>query len=60
MAIRRDPPFDVQWRLGPTNAAMTEGYIAEARAAAGANFGTPLASTPACLLEAVARIRMLI
>jgi integrase len=49
MAVRRDPPYDVQWRMGHTNAAMTERYIAEARQAAGANFGQPLAPLPACL-----------
>lgn len=51
MAVRRDNPFDVQWRMGHTNAAMTERYIAEARQAAGANFGEPLALLPEELLR---------
>ena len=31
MAVRRDPPQDVQWRAGHTTPAMTERYIANAR-----------------------------
>jgi integrase len=56
MAVRRDPPFDVQWRMGHTNAAMTEGYIAEARQAAGARFGDPLPPLPGGLLERLSRV----
>jgi hypothetical protein len=50
MAVRRDPPQDVQWRAGHTTPAMTEKYIANARYQAGANFGTPLGPLPACIL----------
>src|SRR5438067_2048781 len=46
MALRRDPPQDVQWRAGHTTSAMTEKYIAEARYQAGANFGEPLPPLP--------------
>jgi integrase len=56
MAVRRDPPFDVQWRMGHTNAAMTEGYIAEARQAAGARFGDPLPALPKTLLKRLSRV----
>lgn len=51
MAVRRDPPQDVQWRAGHTTPAMTESYIASARYQAGSNFGTPLDTIPAELLE---------
>lgn len=50
MAVRRDPPQDVQWRAGHTTPAMTEKYIANARYQAGANFGTPLGPLPKCIL----------
>lgn len=50
MAVRRDPPQDVQWRAGHTTPAMTEKYIASARYEAGANFGEPLAPLPTVLL----------
>jgi integrase len=50
MAVRRDPPQDIQWRAGHTTPAMTEKYIAQARFAAGANFGTPFPPLPASLL----------
>ncbi len=46
MAVRRDPPQDVQWRAGHTTSEMTEKYIAEARYQAGANFGEPLPPLP--------------
>jgi integrase len=52
MAVRRDPPQDIQWRAGHTTAAMTEKYIENARYEAGANFGEPLPPLPACLLTA--------
>lgn len=51
MAVRRDPPQDVQWRLGHATPAMTEAYIANARYEAGANFGEPLPPLPAELLR---------
>ncbi len=50
MAVRRDPPQDIQWRAGHTTPAMTEAYISNARYQVGANFGTPLPPLPACLL----------
>ena len=50
MALRRDPPQDIQWRAGHTTPAMTEAYIANAKYHAGANFGQPLATLPAVLL----------
>ncbi len=50
MAVRRDPPQDVQWRAGHATPQMTERYIAEARYEAGDNFGTPLAPLPASFL----------
>lgn len=46
MAVRRDPPQDVQWRAGHTTSTMTEAYITNARYNAGANFGTPLPPLP--------------
>jgi hypothetical protein len=52
MAVRRDPPQDVQWRAGHTTAAMTERYIANARYEAGPNSGEPLAPLPAELIAA--------
>lgn len=51
MAMRRDPPQDVQWRLGHTSPVMTERYIMEARYQAGKNFGEPLPPLPECLLR---------
>ncbi len=54
MAVRRDPPQDIQWRAGHTTAAMTEKYIAQARFAAGANFGQPFPPIPESLLRALA------
>ncbi len=51
MAVRRDPPQDIQWRLGHTTALMTEHYISEARYAAGASFGVPLGPLPTCLIH---------
>jgi integrase len=53
MAVRRDPPQDVQWRAGHTTPAMTEAYIANARYQAGANFGAPLAPLPQQVLRAL-------
>jgi integrase len=50
MAVRRDPPQDIQWRLAHKDAKTTEIYIGEARYAAGANFGEPLAPLPPDLL----------
>lgn len=50
MAVRRDPPQDVQWRAGHTTPAMTEAYISNARYQAGTNFGTPLPPLPDALL----------
>ena len=50
MAVRRDPPQDVQWRAGHTTSTMTEQYITNARYEAGATFGTPLAELPTSLL----------
>lgn len=50
MAVRRDPPQDVQWRAGHTTPAMTEAYISNARYQAGTNFGTPLPPLPPELL----------
>ena len=50
MAVRRDPPQDIQWRAGHSTPAMTERYIAEARFAAGLNFGTPFPALPADVL----------
>ncbi len=47
MAVRRDPPQDIQWRAGHTTPATTERYIAEARFAAGKNFGQPFPGLPA-------------
>jgi integrase len=55
MAVRRDPPQDVQWRAGHTTPATTERYIAQARYEAGDNFGTPLPPLPAELLTEAAR-----
>ncbi len=51
MAVRRDEPFDVQWRMGHTNAQMTERYIQEARQESRGNFGEPLAPLPRTLFE---------
>lgn len=50
MAMRKDPPQDIQWRAGHTTPAMTEAYITNARYQAGANFGTPLPQLPADVL----------
>ncbi|MDB4945885.1 MAG: hypothetical protein JWP97_5419 [Labilithrix sp.] len=50
MAVRRDPPQDVQWRAGHTTPKQTEEYIGNARYEAGPTFGTPLAPLPAALL----------
>jgi len=50
MAVRRDPPQDIQWRAGHTTPAMTEAYIANARYQAGTNFGTPLPPLPEAVL----------
>jgi integrase len=46
MAVRRDPPQDVQWRAGHTTPAMTEKYVAQARFAAGPGFGVPFPPLP--------------
>lgn len=46
MAVRRDPPQDVQWRAGHTTSTMTEQYITNARYEAGATFGTRCPSCP--------------
>ena len=54
MSVRRDPPQDIQWRLGHSDLATTEGYIGEARQAAGPTFGEPLAPIPDALLRALA------
>ena len=51
MAVRRDPPQSVQWRLGHTTAVMTEKYIAQAQYEAGPNFGEPLAPLPPALID---------
>jgi len=51
MAVRRDPPQDVQWRAGHTTGEMTERYIAAARYEAGDSFGTPFPPLPDALLE---------
>jgi len=51
MAVRRDPPHDVQWRAGHTTLAMTEKYIAEARYEAGPSFGEPLAPLPTVVIN---------
>lgn len=51
MAVRRDPPQDVQWRAGHTTPDMTERYIANARHEAGPAFGTPLGPLPTCLIH---------
>lgn len=51
MAVRRDPPQDVQWRAGHTTLAMTEKYIAQARYEAGPSFGTPLGPIPTALIH---------
>lgn len=50
MAVRRDPPQDVQWRAGHTTSAMTERYITNARYEAGASFGEPLPRLPESVL----------
>jgi hypothetical protein len=57
MAVRRDPPQDVQWRLGYTNAAMTEKYVGEARYAPGPSFGTPFPPLPAAVLASAGSFR---
>jgi integrase len=51
MAVRRDPPQDVQWRGGHTTATMTEAYIAQARYHAGPSFGVPLGPLPKGLIH---------
>lgn len=54
MAVRRDPPQDIQWRAGHTTPAMTERYIAEARHQAGPGFGHPFPALPEALTAPVA------
>lgn len=51
-AVRLDAPQTIQWTAGHASPLMTERYVAEARHAAGANFGEPLAPLPANLLRA--------
>jgi integrase len=51
MAVRRDPPQDVQWRAGHSSPVMTEKYIAQARYEAGEKFGVPLPPLPESLLK---------
>ena len=57
MAVRRDPPQDIQWRLGHTTPVVTEAYIASARYQAGATFGEPLPPIPTVVLGDVPRFQ---
>lgn len=50
MAVRRDPPQDIQWRAGHSTPAMTERYCAEARFNAGAGFGHPFPPLPVSVM----------
>ncbi len=52
MAVRRDPPQDIQWRLAHSDAKTTEIYIANAKNEAGTSFGTPLGPLPSEVLKA--------
>ena len=56
MAVRRDPPQDIQWRAGHSTPAMTEKYIAQARYEAGDSFGVPFPPLPASFLADLQKI----
>ncbi len=58
MAVRRDPPQDVQWRAGHTSPLMTERYIGGARLEAGTHFGTPFPPLPDTLLTVSEKSRV--
>ncbi len=55
MAVRRDPPQDIQWRAGHASPIMTEKYIGQAKYEAGDNFGTPFPGLPTPFLVSARR-----